>query len=141
MGSGHGYMVSPPARNSMWRYGFPNPPNYTDNQLFCGGIRAQWKNKACGVCGDDASKDNQPHMDGGKYANGIIGKTYKAGEVIKVRVKLTASHLGYFEFRIGKFDDKRTSGDEEGKLNGVLLKRPDGSTKYKIGSFGRRDHL
>ena len=37
LANGHGYMVSPPARNSMWRYGFPNPPNYTDNQLFCGG--------------------------------------------------------------------------------------------------------
>ena len=34
---GHGYMQSPPARNSMWRYGFPNPANYNDNQLFCGG--------------------------------------------------------------------------------------------------------
>ena len=34
---GHGYLESPPARNSMWRYGFGNPTNYNDNQLFCGG--------------------------------------------------------------------------------------------------------
>ena len=33
----HGYMENPPARNSMWRYGFPNPKNYGDNELFCGG--------------------------------------------------------------------------------------------------------
>jgi len=33
----HGYMENPPARNSMWRYGFPNPKNYNDNELFCGG--------------------------------------------------------------------------------------------------------
>lgn len=35
--SGHGYMVSPPARNSMWRFGYPNPVNYNDRSLFCGG--------------------------------------------------------------------------------------------------------
>ena len=34
----HGYMENPPARNSMWRYGFPNPKNYGDNELFCGGM-------------------------------------------------------------------------------------------------------
>ena len=34
---GHGYMENPPARNSMWRYGFNNPKNYNDNEFFCGG--------------------------------------------------------------------------------------------------------
>ena len=34
---GHGYMEDPPARNSMWRYGFRNPKNYNDNENFCGG--------------------------------------------------------------------------------------------------------
>jgi len=35
--SGHGRLMNPPARNSMWRFGFPNPVNYNDNELFCGG--------------------------------------------------------------------------------------------------------
>lgn len=35
--SGHGRLMDPPARNSMWRFGFPNPVNYNDNELFCGG--------------------------------------------------------------------------------------------------------
>jgi len=35
--NGHGYMSVPPMRSSMWRYGFPTPPNYDDGQLFCGG--------------------------------------------------------------------------------------------------------
>lgn len=35
---GHGRLMDPPARNSMWRFGFPNPVNYNDNELFCGGF-------------------------------------------------------------------------------------------------------
>ena len=34
---GHGRLIDPPSRSSMWRYGFNNPPNYDDNQLYCGG--------------------------------------------------------------------------------------------------------
>lgn len=35
--NGHGRLMDPPARNSMWRFGFPNPVNYNDNELYCGG--------------------------------------------------------------------------------------------------------
>ena len=34
---GHGRLREPPSRSSMWRDGFDNIPNYTDNQLSCGG--------------------------------------------------------------------------------------------------------
>lgn len=39
---GHGYMLDPPMRSSMWRVDnrnrFPTAPvNNNDNQLFCGG--------------------------------------------------------------------------------------------------------
>ena len=34
----HGFMVNPPARNCMWRYGYGTPKNYDDNQLWCGGM-------------------------------------------------------------------------------------------------------
>lgn len=37
--TGHGRLVDPPSRSSMWRYGFKNPPNYDDNQLYCGGVQ------------------------------------------------------------------------------------------------------
>ena len=35
----HGYMIDPPSRSSVWRL-FPGqaPPNYNDNELFCGGF-------------------------------------------------------------------------------------------------------
>ena len=36
--SGHARLVEPPSRASMWRYGFDTPPNYNDNEGFCGGF-------------------------------------------------------------------------------------------------------
>jgi hypothetical protein len=30
--------MDPPARNAMWRFGFPNPVDYQDNELYCGGF-------------------------------------------------------------------------------------------------------
>jgi hypothetical protein len=29
--------MDPPARNSMWRFGFATPVDYNDNELYCGG--------------------------------------------------------------------------------------------------------
>ena len=29
--------MEPPSRNAQWRFGYPNPVNYNDNELFCGG--------------------------------------------------------------------------------------------------------
>lgn len=37
----HGRLMDPPARNAMWRFGFPNPVNYNDNELFCGGYAGE----------------------------------------------------------------------------------------------------
>lgn len=38
-GYGHGRLMEPPARNTLWRFGFIKAPaNYNDNELFCGGI-------------------------------------------------------------------------------------------------------
>ena len=33
----HGHMSKPPMRSSVSNFGFPTPPNYNENQLFCGG--------------------------------------------------------------------------------------------------------
>ena len=59
--SGHGFLFDPPARNAMWRwevesqshyiywlapvcprFGYTNPVNYNDNELYCGGFSVQW---------------------------------------------------------------------------------------------------
>ena len=34
---GHGRLLDPPSRASMWRFGYDNPKDYNDNQGFCGG--------------------------------------------------------------------------------------------------------
>ncbi len=35
---GHARLMEPPSRASMWRVGFDNPPDFNDNQGYCGGF-------------------------------------------------------------------------------------------------------
>lgn len=81
---GHGRLMDPPSRNAMWRFGFGTPINYSDNEVFCGGVGIQYKkNKGkCGVCGDDWSqKRPRDNENGGRYGTGTIAKTYFQGQV------------------------------------------------------------
>ena len=127
--TGHGRLIDPPARNSMWRYNFPNPPNYNDNELNCGGFSFQWSNDGkCGVCGDPFGKE-QMHVYPGKYANNIISKTYKKGQVITVKVELTANHKGYFTFRIGDIGNPPIT---EEKLSHKLTVAGTAATRYYL---------
>lgn len=95
--NGHGRLIDPPGRSTAYRYGFPTPPNYDDNGLFCGGFVHQYKQNAgrCGVCGD-AWDDPEPRPNeyGGKYGRGVIVKKYAPNSVITMRVDITAYHLG-----------------------------------------------
>lgn len=82
--AGHGRLMDPPARNSMWRFGYPNAVNYDDNELFCGGYAVQWEQNEgkCGVCGDAYQLESpRPHEAGGLYAKGIITRFYSSGQV------------------------------------------------------------
>ena len=36
---------------------------------------------------------------GGLYGKGVIVRKYEKNTVIKVRIELTANHMGFFEFR------------------------------------------
>lgn len=134
---GHGYMQKPAARNCMWRFGFPNPKNYGDNENFCGGAtRMRNHGGKCGICGDEYGRQ-QRHDDGGRFANGIIAAHYRPGQTVNIEVLLTTSHLGHFEFRINDFTGRKTQGDSVGKLQGHLLKLTTGGTKYKVTKAGR----
>lgn len=42
----------------------------------------------------------RPHDYGGTYGQGVIVRKYLAGATVTIRVELTASHNGYFEFSI-----------------------------------------
>ena len=37
--NGHARLMEPPARNTMWRFGFSTLPNYEDSEMFCGGLK------------------------------------------------------------------------------------------------------
>jgi len=101
--TGHGRLIEPPSRATAWRYGFNTPPDYNDHELYCGGFTRQWKRNdgKCGECGDawDASEP-RAHEYGGQWGQGVIVRKYGPGSEMTIRVELTASHMGYFEFRL-----------------------------------------
>ncbi|KAH8362266.1 hypothetical protein KR084_005147, partial [Drosophila pseudotakahashii] len=101
--NGHGRLIEPPSRASAWRFGFQTPPDYNDHELYCGGFTRQWKRNGgkCGECGDAWDvPEPRPHEYGGHWGNGLIVRSYAPGSKMTIRIELTASHMGYFEFRI-----------------------------------------
>merc|ERR1712002_1216250 len=94
--SGHARLRKPPSRASQWREGFDNPPDYNDNQGFCGGKMHQNQEMGgkCGICGDPFDGPWPHEAPGGMYANGIIVDTYQQGSWIDVHVEITTNHLG-----------------------------------------------
>lgn len=113
---GHGRLINPIGRSSMWRYGFRTPANYDDTGMNCGGRWAQHGQNGgrCGPCGDNFSsprpRDNE---NTGKYGRGIPTKTYNSGEVIAVTVEVTANHMGWFEFSLCPLSAKNALETEE----------------------------
>jgi len=101
--SGHARLLEPPSRSSMWRFGYDNPPDYQDNEGFCGGYQVQWEvnNGKCGICGDRFDATVKEHeAPYGKFANGLIVRNYAPGDVMNVTVDVTANHRGHFTFRM-----------------------------------------
>ncbi|XP_060576961.1 uncharacterized protein LOC132734272 [Ruditapes philippinarum] len=129
---GHGRLVEPPSRSSMWRYGFQTPVNYDDNQLFCGGFDVQWNQNGgrCGVCGDpyNGQRDNEA---GGKYATGTISRHYTEGQTIPITIDVTTNHGGFFEFRICP-NNNPARPVTESCLNMNILRQPNGETKWRL---------
>ncbi|XP_074596056.1 uncharacterized protein LOC141851240 [Brevipalpus obovatus] len=112
MVNSHGRLFEPPARSSMWRFGFPTYPNYEDSELFCGGIKVQWQDNGgkCGVCGD-AYNGKRSHETGGMNARNITTRVYHPGSVIDVVVDMVTNHGGRFKFQMcwrDSFDQPET---------------------------------
>jgi len=98
----HGRLMDPPSRASQWRFGFPNPKDYNDNQGFCGGANHQNGEMGgkCGICGDPYDGPLDHEAPGGKYANGNIVASYLEGQVIEVAIEVTTSHMGHFNYKL-----------------------------------------
>ena len=133
---GHGRMMQPPARNAMWRLGFPTKPNYDDNGLFCGGFAVQWQtNKGkCGVCGD-AYNGPREHETGGIYASNITVSNYEPGSVVDINIEITANHGGTFTFAMCWRDDFNQKGTT------CITQLHDYSTKSDLLSYREWDLL
>ncbi|KAK7108850.1 hypothetical protein V1264_016512 [Littorina saxatilis] len=139
--NGHGRLLEPPGRSSMWRVGFNTPKNYNDNALYCGGFANQYaiQGGKCGICGDpyQGPRDNEA---GGKYATGTIGRKYSQGQTIDVTVEVTANHLGWFEFKLCPNNNPKKEATQD-CLDRHVLQVADGSgSKLLIGTtLGKTD--
>jgi len=145
---GHGYMIDPPNRSSVWRL-FPGqaPQNYNDNELFCGGFSTQYNgvnNGRCGECGDTWSLPRpRANDEGGTYGRGIISQNYKMGSYVRMSVLITANHMGYFEFRLCTEKQSINQLVTQECLDKNLLRLADGTTRYYLpdSRVGYRDLL
>ncbi|KAJ8307911.1 hypothetical protein KUTeg_014558 [Tegillarca granosa] len=101
--NGHGRLMEPPARSSMWRKGFNTPINYNDNSLFCGGLSYNqygYQHGKCGVCGDPYQGPYRNEA-GGIYAKGVIARHYRPGEIINVEpITKDGLNLNYVQIMI-----------------------------------------
>ena len=151
--AGHGRLMEPPARNSMWRFGYGTPINYSDNEVFCGGVGSKYfkitkdshaknyhfsvqfkKNDGkCGVCGDDWSLERpRENENGGHFGTGTIARTYVQGQVIEVEVELTTNHWGWFEMKLCPVNDKLGLEDDKCMDKHPLYLANEDSTKFFI---------
>jgi len=135
---GHGRLMEPPNRSSLWRFpefdSYEPKENFEDNQLFCGGVIIQhgFNGGRCGECGD-AYNQTQPrdNENGGVFGRGIVVRNYTAGQWIDIQIELTAVHWGHFEIRLCPL----TSSDEIERESCFLqntLKFANGNIKYPV---------
>ncbi|KAH9502323.1 hypothetical protein Btru_073458 [Bulinus truncatus] len=131
--AGHGRLLEPPSRASMWRLGFKTLPNYDDNQLFCGGVQIQYEVNGgkCGVCGDPWNKFRD-HEAGGKYATGTLVRKYQTGGIMDVVVELTANHKGYFQFRLCPTDDPMANITQQCLDRHLLVNASNGANTFGV---------
>ncbi|KAH0999535.1 hypothetical protein HUJ04_005394 [Dendroctonus ponderosae] len=130
--SGHGYMITPVNRASLWRVDWKQPPNYNDNEYFCGGVHAQYyvNGGRCGPCGDDWREPvPRSNENGGVYGNGVVLSNYTAGTVLTVKSILTANHLGSIYFHICELKNP-TQPETEECFQPVYL--ADGTSHYSL---------
>jgi len=150
---GHGYVTSPASRVSLWRVGVSSPVDYNDNSYNCGGFDHQWNvyGGKCGFCGDPYEGPRQSEEDlwpggvpagKGTYANGIISQTYNMGQFIPINVIITANHMGWFEFRLCKYENSSSRMSDDCLNQNLLVfastgttRRPLSSSEYNVNDY------
>ncbi|XP_068633541.1 uncharacterized protein [Battus philenor] len=105
---GHGYMLQPTQRSSLWRFNVKALKNYNDNGLNCGFVHSSQDNIICGVCGDASGPSIlQANSIHGKYGKQRHLSIKRKGDLnvfntteIHVYVVLTANHVGHFDIQL-----------------------------------------
>lgn len=126
----HARLIDPPARTTAWRFGFGTPANYNDHETNCGGFSRQWAKNGgkCGQCGDAWDlKMPRPGESGGQYGRGVTVRSYTPGQLLEVRVDVTANHRGHFQFALCP-----ENRDSEACFLRNPLRFEDGSEKFFI---------
>ena len=137
---GHGYLKDPLSRASRWRDNIPGPIEFTDNQLNCGGRNVQWSKHGgkCGTCGDEYGISKPRFVYPGAFANNPpIVKTYTEGSLIRVTVRITAAHKGYFIFRVAPLVNAPIT---QAQLNKNVLELENGDRRWNLGDQGAGDY-
>ncbi|KAL3286483.1 hypothetical protein HHI36_000989 [Cryptolaemus montrouzieri] len=136
--SNHGMMLEPPNRSSLWQF-YPVDnvrvvPNYSHNQLFCGGFAVQWGTFGgkCGVCGDPFDAPHpQENENTGLYGKFGPVRNYSPGSVINIKIQLTFSHKGKFKYSLCVLHDASRPESGEGCFQDLRL--ADGRPHYEVG--------
>ena len=88
----------------------------------------KFEDGTCGVCGDHYQTDQPEYVHPGQFATGVITRTLTEGQTFTAKVKITANHRGFFEFRVGKIG---TPPMTNAKLT-HLLELASGGTKWPL---------
>lgn len=92
----------------------------------------------CGTCGDPYQGPRE-HEAGGKYALGIITRSYPANQKrLPVKVVLTAYHKGYYEFKICSHNNPNIPVSQR-CLNRYPLRIVEGSRRYRTRYYPKRN--
>ena len=70
---------------------------------------------------------------GGLYGKGIIARKYQLDQVVKVRVELTANHMGFFEFRLCPNNNPRKPATQKCLDQNVLVNAKSGGHRFYPG--------
>ncbi|KAJ8924208.1 hypothetical protein NQ315_006999 [Exocentrus adspersus] len=139
---GHGMMLEPPNRASMWRFDIAGAvPDYDDDGNNCGGLSVQKSlGMKCGVCGDLYTEPHpQDNENTGKLGVGQVVRTYQSGSVIETQIKLTTNHKGTFTYSLCVLEDP--SKPEPGEECFQPLTLEGGASSYTIQDQSEGAHL
>lgn len=75
------------------------------------------------------------------YENIIFVRRYKAGSTIDVIVRLTASHMGYFEFNLCPLKTEKELETDKCFDQHYLLLADGSGHKFSINTYGAKDYI